>query len=1039
MTIKGKILTERGEAIPGATVALLRAGALLQSTRTDNRGEFGFADTRLEDSLLVTATGYQSSRVPNNERGLLTIYLSQKTGQLEEVIINTGYQRLPRERVTGSFATVSTAVLNRQAGLNILDRLNGVTSGLLFQNKQDGAGFMVRGLSSIQGPKAPLVVVDNFPYEGDINNINPADIESITVLKDAAAASIWGTRAGNGVIVITTKKGSFGSPLKVLASSGVILSQKPDLFYLPQLSPSAFIDVEQYLFARNYYNTEINNPQRPALSPVVEILLRQRSGQLTAAEAEAQINALRNNDVRQQYEELFYRPAVTSQQSLSLSGGSGAVAWLFSAGYDRRINEVYADYSRLTLRMQNQYKPTKNLTVGINVSYTGSQNKSGRPEVNSLLVGNRRIPYLQFAAADGTPLPLSRQLRKGYTDTAGGGKLLDWNYYPLDEFRQNTTTATLQDLVAALSLQYKFLNAFSLDVNYQYQQQKGRTENLQTQASYAARDQINRFSQLNRATGVVKYNLPLGSIYNWSDNAIEAQNLRGQLGYNQFFPRWNVSAIAGAEVRAIQNKATADGVYGYNPETLGFSNVDFVNSYPTFITGSSSFIPSRLSFTQTQNHFVSFYGNTALTFRNRYTFSASARKDASNLFGLRTNEKWNPLWSAGIGWEVSNESFYGVAALPLLKFRATLGYSGNVDQSKSAVTTIVNVGPDRYSNLPYALVNQFANPDLRWERVRQLNLGLDFSLKGGRLTGSVEYYVKNGIDLFGTALIDYTAGVGSNSITKNVASMRGRGVDVVLNSKNTNGFFQWSSVLLFNYNLSKTTDFYRATTLASGWISNGNNISAQAGKPLYSIISYQFAGLDTAGNPLGYLNGLPSTAYSSIVGTGNKLADLVFSGPALPKYFGSLGNTLRYRGLELTVNVTFKLGYFFRRETINYNSLFTAGVSHSDYNRRWQKPGDEFATTVPSLVYPLASNRDAFYANSEATVERGDHLRLQFVNLLYNWQLSEKQQLFQSLQLYVNAANLGVLWKRNRAGLDPDYLSSAPLPKTIAIGVRTGF
>jgi TonB-dependent SusC/RagA subfamily outer membrane receptor len=205
-------------------------------------------------------------------------------GQLEGVVVNTGYQSIPKERATGSFVQIDRALLNRRISPDIISRLEGVASGLSFnaniptQSKE--SPFSIRGRSTITANTQPLIVLDNFPYDGDLNSINPNNIESITLLKDAAAASIWGARAGNGVIVINTRKGGLNRPLSVELVTNYTFSKKPDLFYNPNfLNASSYIDFEQYLFSLGSYDADLNNTTtRPPLSPAVELMARKRAG-----------------------------------------------------------------------------------------------------------------------------------------------------------------------------------------------------------------------------------------------------------------------------------------------------------------------------------------------------------------------------------------------------------------------------------------------------------------------------------------------------------------------------------------------------------------------------------------------------------------------------------------------------------------------------------------------------------------------------------------------------------------------------------------
>jgi hypothetical protein len=346
-----------------------------------------------------------------------------------------------------------------------------------------------------------------------------------------------------------------------------------------------------------------------------------------------------------------------------------------------------------------------------------------------------------------------------------------------------------------------------------------------------------------------------------------------------------------------------------------------------------------------------------------------------------------------------------------------------------------------YTGTQQAIINQFANTNLSWEKVRQFNIGVDFQLKNRIIQGSIDYYIKNGFDLFGISPIDYTAGLSTNVLTKNIADMKGNGLDLTIQSTNINKQFKWVTNWLFNYNVSKTTSYYTPSGLRY-LAGSGKDISPLIGKSLYSILSYKWGGLNAEGDPQGYLNKKLSTDYDGIFNSLTSADSLVYSGPAVPKYFGSFGNTFMWKGFSLSINMTFKLGYFFRKPTISYNQLVNSGIGNADYSKRWQKPGDELITTVPGLVYPINGNarsRDQFYADSEPTVLRGDQLRLQFINLNYDFrQLPDKFHITR-LQLYFIANNLGLLWRANNDGIDPDFQSTWPTPKTYSIGVRASF
>jgi TonB-dependent starch-binding outer membrane protein SusC len=1042
--ISGKVITSDTRLpVAGASVSLSRHA---HAVATNSEGAFTITIGDDADTLLISRVGYEPQGIPvsRSTKKTLLIELQVAAQQLDEVVVNTGFQYIPKERATGSFSYIDNKTLSLQAGTNILDRLNGVSSGILFdysKNTSDNKklNFNVRGLSTINGPQDPLIVVDNFPYEGDINNINPNSVESITILKDAAAASIWGTRAGNGVIVITTKHGRFNQSVKIEFNTNVRVTEKPNLFYLPQMSTSDYIDVEEMLYSQGYFSSATGNGYS-ALTPLADILYRQDNGLLTPEAAAAQINAQRNHDMRNDYNKYFYRNAVSQQYALNLYGGSDKIAYLVSAGIDKNISELDSRYNRLNVRAENTYQPFKNVQITAGITYTSANTASGRPSYNSIQTANRFVPYLSFADKHGNPLSVAQSYRDEYTDTAGAGKLLNWKYYPLEDYKHSIARTDLQELLADVGVRFQLLPGLTADIKYQYERQSTTGKTVQDTGSYATRNTINLFTQIDRSGNVTNI-VPQGSILYLNNLYTTADNLRGQVNYNKSWKRHIVSVITGAETRQVKSTTNNNTAYGYNDDLLLTSNVDFLNPYPTYVTGNTSYVANGLAFTETLNRYVSLFGNAAYTYNGKYTVSASARKDASNLFGVNTNDKWKPFWSAGSAWDISKESFYHISQFPYLKLRATYGVSGNVDQTKSAATVLQYVGTSGTTNLPYAFLTQYANPNLSWERVHLLNIGIDFSSRNQVLSGSIEYYHKNATNLFGPSPVDYTAGLNSNYVIRNIANMKASGADLNLQTINIGGSgFQWRTGLLLSLYTDKTTGYF----LPPGFLYRpgfGADISPVVGKPLYAMFSYNMAGLDPqTGDPLGYLGKEVSKDYSSIVNSVTSPDSLHYIGPATPRWYGSVGNSFSWKGFSLDINIAFGLGYYFRKSSIAYGNLYSNGTSHSDFEKRWQKPGDEKITNVPSMVYPDVSLRDYFYLLSQNTVDKAAHVRLQFINLAYDFsKLLPGHTVFKSIRLYINAANLGILWRANKDGIDPEYPTSIPPSATYTAGLRTNF
>jgi len=309
LTVRGRVVDENGQPLQGATVTVKGKN---RSVKTDQNGAFYLENVGERDQLVISFVGYQSREVKAaTDMGSLTMVIADQG--LEEVnVVSTGYETLAKERATGSFELIDHKMLNRRTGTDILSRLEGITSGLQFdrrgqspdQTTANAGNIVIRGISTLSSNiKTPLIVLDNFPYEGDILNINPSDIEQVTVLKDAAAASIWGARAGNGVIVITTKKGKLNSALKISSGANLIISEKPDLFAYPTMSSSDFIDVEQYLFRQNFYDAALgNNTTFPVLSPAVEIFDQSRRKLISRSDSTVLIDELKGMDVRRDFD-----------------------------------------------------------------------------------------------------------------------------------------------------------------------------------------------------------------------------------------------------------------------------------------------------------------------------------------------------------------------------------------------------------------------------------------------------------------------------------------------------------------------------------------------------------------------------------------------------------------------------------------------------------------------------------------------------------------------------------------------------------------
>lgn len=1041
--ISGKVLNEKGEGLAGASIVVKKTKYAIGA---GSNGVFSVLIPSDEAVLVVSYIGYATKEVSVSGADVdMEIRLEPATMNLKNVtVISTGYQTLPKERATGSFEKIDNQLFNRTTGATVLARLDGIVAGLLFDKRINGRpdlnNVTIRGASTLEANKAPLIVLDNFPYEGDVRNINPNDVENITVLKDAAAASIWGVRAGNGVIVITTKKGSYEKPLQLSFNSNVTVSDKPDLFYLPQMKPADFIDVEKYLFSRGNYDYQLNDTYyRQLVSPVVEILALQRAGMLTPAVADEKINTLRQYDVRNDYLKYVYRKAISQQYAINLNGGSKVLNYFVSAGYDRgRENTVRRWNDRITLRSDLSLKPIKNLEFKLGTIFT--QNQYHNLGTASMLTYNpATLPYNRLADEQGNPLVVGRNYRMGFIDTVNriDSRLLDWKYRPLAELDASSNKIKGNDILLNLGGHYQFNEVFSTDVRYQYGRTISDTKNLQGVESYYTRNQINLF--LQPVGSPVERPIPVGGILDVSHAEFSTHTFRGQINANKNWgAKHQLIVIAGAEVRENKNTSNSFTTYGYDDKNLSYQSVNFNTYYPAYsLPIGGGIINNNLSFNDLTYRFTSLYANASYTYNSRYIISASTRKDASNLFGVNANQRGVPLWSIGCAWNISEEPFYKSKVLPYLKGRATYGYNGNTSNNLSAYSIIKYAGPAYSTNLPTANIINPANNDLRWEKVGTMNIGIDFGFKNNRLSGSIEYYTKHSTDLLFVVPIGLSTGF--NYVQVNGVNMKGKGIDLTLHSINfEHRDFKWNTDFVFSYNAGKITRYTPVNAPSAGdYIGASDVIFPIVDKPLYAVYSYKWAGLDPlTGDPQGYdSKGEISKDYVNL--NYPKVEELKYHGSAIPTVFGSFRNTFSWKNISLSANVVFKFNYYFRRTSINYYQLFSAGIGHSDYSRRWQKAGDEKTTDVPSLVYPADYYRDPFYLGSSVLVSRADNIRLQDITASY--MIDKSNKYFKNINVYANLSNLGIIWRANKNGIDPDYGAGYPAPKMIALGLNANF
>lgn len=1036
------------EPLPGANIASQSTGIEIIA---DRRGYFNFPGLRASDSIIVTYIGFDAKVISVGEigDGPLEIYLDKSLNMIDEIVVSTGYESFHRERATGSFTHIDNTLFNRSVSTDLISRLEGITNGLSFElpvsrgapSKQPD--LRIRGLSTINGETNPLIILDNFPYEGDINNINPNDVESITLLKDAAAASIWGARAGNGVIVITTKRGSTTGRPVIGANANLSIGQKPDLYYhRGMLSPADAIELEKTLFDKGVYSDR----EWIANTPAVEILFAQKEGIIGPEEAEAKLEELKQYDLREEALRYLYRQSLNQQYAVNVNLGTAANRHYLSLGVDDNAgNLVGDDFRRITLNSNSDFQITHNLTLGASINFIHGKNQNNGIGLFDLAPSgmiDNPYSYGRLMDADGNSLPLVKNNRLPYTDRAVEMGLLDWHYRPLDELKMNDNVSESQEVRVNTSLSYRMFNWLNAEIRYQYQTNKGDTRNHYTADSYYARNEINRFTQADGS-----HPIPIGGILDRRGSTFLSHYGRAQLKFGHAWTgHHEVTGLAGFELRhEAMNESGGSRLYGYNDKVRTHqANLDFDGTYPTR-PRSSARIPNGVSAgNELIDRFVSYYANFSYNYDRRYVLSSSVRWDSSNIFGVSFNQKGVPLWSVGFAWNLHDEQFFRYSWFDVARFRATYGANGNTVRSLSSLPYVQYGHVNDITGLPAARLLSVGNPDLSWEQIKTTNLGFDFGFWDGRISGSIEWYHKNSSNLIGDDFFDPTSGIiwtGSSynlERRRNYAQMESKGWDLELNAVTVRrGKFQWKTTLLLSKATNVVTDYYdKQNPLITDYFGS-LGVPVVEGRSIDQLYALPWYGLDSEGSPMVMVDGTLSTDYNAYFNS-LRYEDLLKIGVSRPPYFGSIRNTLAYGGFSVSFNLTFKAGYVRQRSTISYNSLFgSSRLANIDYLERWQEPGDEFRTNVPSLPESTNTRRDQAYLYNETLFEKGDHVRLQDVNFSYTVPTKYASYLgFSQLSAYGYVRNLGVLWKKMGHGIDPDVRYLYPLPLQLSFGIK---
>ncbi|MDT0677960.1 SusC/RagA family TonB-linked outer membrane protein [Autumnicola musiva] len=1041
-----------------------------KAVATNLEGEFRMKSVALGSTLVFTHVGYLSKEVEIISAEFaknLEITLQQNIGELEEVtLVSTGYQTISKERSAGSYSKPDMEVFrNRGFSMNVTDRLDGLVPGLTI-NKSPGAEInnpvLVRGLSSLSLNSSPLIVVDGVPVAdvaprttselalSGLLNINPQDIRDITVLKDATAASIWGARAANGVIVINTKKGSSTGDIEFQYDTFLTIEGRPDQDYLNTLNSREFIQVAEDIFdptIRPYESVTAYGTGGSGIPPHERILYDRYRGVISEGTARRRLDSLSDIDNTGQISRLLYRPSVLTTHTLSVSAGKKGYTFYGSGNYTGTQSTTPGqkdDRYKLNLRQTFEIGERFNFDLITDITY------QDRFSPNSINADSRFLPYQLFRDSNGNNIEMSYMtelndsIRNAYEDAAR----LDLSYTPLDEVNYAYNENVTKSIRNVLGVNINIFDGLSLRGTYSYTANSVENENYVDHLAIGQRTEVAEFTVVDEPGADPQYLLPnTGGKYTVRNSDVEAWTIRNQLSYVK---DWNnrmhqLNMIVGQESQEQLSISKTSEVRGYDDRLQSYEQIDYgalqqvpyvvkpnqlnrPDIGPQYVISSFTIADGRyFRRGETLTRFTSYYGNIAYTFNQKYSFNGSVRNDQSNLFGLDKSAQNKPVWSAGAKWDLGKESFLnGAAWLNSLALRGTYGIAGNAPSPGDAASFDI-LSPTGSFFFPTGIglsISTPGNSKLSWERTATTNLGIDFNILG-RISGSADYYHRKTTDLLG--FVPTNPFTGYSSVYGNLGDLENKGFELGLQSRNLIlQDFSWTSTLniAFNENIITNLNLTQEITSGDARVTSPRPAEGYASFPLFA---YDYAGLNENGDPQIRLADGTVTSDPNVA----TLDDIKFMGTTQPKWNGGFGNTFRYKNLSLNVNTVFSLGHVMRRDVNTFysgtrldsqNFSFNTGNINDEFLDRWREPGDEAFTDVPRHSPAPDSNREInYYTYGDNNVISGSFIKIRDINLIYRL----PQNLFRGSGIELvtvrgQISNL-LLWANNDYGIDPEY------------------
>ena len=1037
---------------------------------TDIDGKFNISVPEGVTRLFCSYVGHEVQElklVPGKDQYEITLFPS---AQMLDAVVVTGYQTVERRKLTAAVGKLNISDETIGAVKSIDQALAGQIAGLSVTSTSGAPGapakIRIRGTSSLNGTQDPLWVLDGIPLEGtdvpqsnvlnDVSNIqqssiaglNPADIENITVLKDAAATAIYGARAANGVIVITTKKGKVGKP---------VINFSSKFTYMPTLSTNRLnmlnsqekVDLELELLRSNFAYGD----NKGGVSKIISgygLTDAYKKGGWSALTPEAQTDISRLRNTETDWGDILFRDAFNQEYGLSLSGGNERVTYYTSIGYYQENGNVKGvGLDRLNIVAKTSYKVNRMLKFGVSLFVNRRNNKTYLTDtyglVNPVYYSRKANPYYQPFDANGNYV---------YDFDVQNNSDTDLGFNIFEERKNTSNEETINALSSIFDAELRFNDKLKFTTQLGLQLDKASKEQIADKESFSMRIIRKNSKYWDSASQSNKYFIPDGGVHKAYENTNSQITWKAMGEYRDSFNDIHeLEVMVGTELRKTWYETLFSAGYGFDRQTLTtkpvvFPDEDRARQFPLHQK------------TYKENAYVSFFSTASYSLMNRYTFGGSIRFDGSDLFGVDKKYRYLPLYSVSGLWRLSNEPFMQGTRkwMDNLAFRVSYGIQGNIDKNTSPfllgkyiVDNILPGGSEHMID-----INSAPNKKLRWEKTQSVNVGLDFSVLNQAINLSVDYYYRKGTDLIGKQMLPLETGFVSTNI--NWASMVNKGVEVSLSTRNVaTKNFSWYTNLNFAYNNNK---------VLREAIPEAQTIPGREGYPVDAIFAIKTAGLDEEGYPLFYDKegkkvtlkelyrlqdpfGLGFTVNSDVT-PAEERSFYSYIGSQDTPYTGGLINTFSYKNWELTANLSFNLGGYVRT-TPSYNFInFDRGQNvNSDILDRWTPENTD--GRLPALItsekradeYYWYDQKSEIYKNLDIWVKKLNYFRLQ--NLRLGYRLPEK--MIKSLgmgsaSVAIEGRNLLVFGSSYKNFLDPESMYNPyapPIPKSITFSLNLNF